>query len=111
MNFRYSNLTTLSTFGPVALHSWKSNNITSNENSKLPHGCNKLNKNICNSNVCSYSSYIYVLLTLTYVCYRVIPFNPKYESLVAELQQAIQYGAEGGTCDQQYSCSSRQNNV
>jgi hypothetical protein len=36
----------------------------------------------------------------------VVPFNPKYEGIVAELQEAVDYGASGEQCDARYSCSS-----
>ncbi|KAG8319109.1 hypothetical protein J6590_098381 [Homalodisca vitripennis] len=36
---------------------------------------------------------------------KVIPVNPKYERLLEQLHRAVQFGSDGGLCDQQYSCS------
>ncbi|KAJ9578848.1 hypothetical protein L9F63_004952, partial [Diploptera punctata] len=35
-----------------------------------------------------------------------VPYNPKYETIVAKLQEAVDYGISGEKCDAHYTCSS-----
>ncbi|XP_067011593.1 uncharacterized protein [Anabrus simplex] len=36
---------------------------------------------------------------------KVIPYNPRYETIVADVKKAAEYGLNGGICEQRYSCS------
>nr|CAD7574708.1 unnamed protein product [Timema californicum] len=40
----------------------------------------------------------------------VIPYDTKYEPIVATLQKAVEHGASGGNCLQRYSCDSASRN-
>ncbi|XP_069686120.1 uncharacterized protein [Periplaneta americana] len=37
----------------------------------------------------------------------VVPYNPKYEGIVAKLQEAVDYGISGEQCEVRYKCSSK----
>ncbi|XP_014242442.1 uncharacterized protein LOC106662718 [Cimex lectularius] len=39
----------------------------------------------------------------------IIGYDEKYETLVGEIQEAIEYGTNHGICDQKYSCSAEKN--
>ncbi|XP_071440889.1 uncharacterized protein [Hetaerina americana] len=46
-----------------------------------------------------------VLLKGAKMFHRIIPFNPKYEHIVYELQEAVDHGQKGQECSAKYRCS------
>lgn len=51
--------------------------------------------------VCTITSVLFLLL------FSVVEYNPKYERIVAKLQEAVDYGVSGERCDARYTCSSK----
>lgn len=39
--------------------------------------------------------------------FSVVEYNPKYEAIIAKLQEAVDYGVSGERCDARYTCSSK----
>ncbi|KAK7789569.1 hypothetical protein R5R35_011733 [Gryllus longicercus] len=46
-----------------------------------------------------------ILLKGARMLHSVVPYNPKYEKIVGDLQKAVDFGANGGACAERFPCA------
>lgn len=50
---------------------------------------------------------MHLTTVLCVLLFSVVEYNPRYEAIVAKLQEAVDYGVSGEKCAARYTCSSK----